>query len=192
MRFTAYHGTSYRNALAIVQNGFSVERYPNWTSDLGSGVYGFTEEDTLPFPSAKQNALRYAQLKQRMHGVGSHTTVPHPGDKRLGIVQFKVDVDKSEFCDFNKSENLIRFLEWKLQIAQMIHEPRVFNHGASARDNEDGLILEWLIAHRRFKDFGAFALRTYTPFLAKTSNFPNGREICVRDLTLISDVSLLK
>ncbi|WP_302804798.1 hypothetical protein [Schleiferilactobacillus harbinensis] len=189
--FIAFHGTSYQNAQAIEHHGFATERFPNWTSDLGAGVYGYIDDPDMPFAPPEYNATQYARMKMRMHAYG-HSSSRTPGNPRIGVVQFTVDVEEKDFCDFNDRSNMIRFLKLKKRIEALIHLPRLMDRGASSRDNEDGIVIEWLIKHRKFQDYVALAMETYTPFLARSSNFPNGREICIRDLTHIVEVRLIK
>ncbi|MCI1851023.1 hypothetical protein [Schleiferilactobacillus harbinensis] len=190
--FIAFHGTSYQNAQAIEHHGFATERFPNWTSDLGAGVYGYIDDPDMPFAPPEYNATQYARMKLGMHTYGAYSSSRTPGNPRVGIVQFTVDLEGKHYCDFNDRSNLIRFLKLKKSVEALIHTPRFLGPGALARDNEDGIIIEWLIRQRKLRDYAVFIMETYTPFLARLSNFPNGREICVRDLTCIIRVRLIK
>ncbi|ERL65258.1 hypothetical protein [Schleiferilactobacillus shenzhenensis] len=191
MLIIGYHGTSFTNAREIVKYGFSADHFPRWTGDLGSGVYGYIQATDRPFATAEYNAAVYVALKADMHRLKPWSNRPKYGKPKTAVVQFKVDVYEDDVCDFTDYQPYDNFVELKARLGLYIHARMPFSPGASYRDNEDGWLIEYLIQKRLVHDYAVFQMDTYSPFVSRSSNFANGREICVRRLETISNLRLI-
>ncbi|MFT9038924.1 hypothetical protein [Schleiferilactobacillus harbinensis] len=186
-----FHGTSYQNAKEILRHGFTEDHFPDWTSDLGRGAYGYIAVPEMPFATPTHIAAEYARLKADMHGYGQADRRAS-GNPRISVVEFRVDVADEDICDFNNPEQYRTLIGLKRRFEAFIHAERTFTSGAAYRDNEDGILIEYLIRKRLMRDYHLMVMDTYTPLFAKMSNFANGREICVRHIGLISKVDLYR
>lgn len=186
-----YHGTSYAQAKQILKHGFSEAHFPNWTGDLGRGVYGYIEAPERPFSRPEYNATAYALIKSAMRSVGSPLVQRAYGSSRVAVVQFKLDVADNDIGDFNTLAAENNIITLKKNFENLIHQHSPSHSGAASRDNEDGIILEYLIERHLVSDFPVIVKDTYSQFFARMSNFPNGREICVRNTDCISAISIL-
>ncbi|MFT8410705.1 MAG: hypothetical protein ABF743_01075 [Schleiferilactobacillus perolens] len=177
---TAYHGTKYRAALAIVEKGFDSAHFPKWTSDLGRGIYGFMAADSgLGLEDPGYAAKMYPKIK-------------YHEDFRVGVIKFSADISNSDICDLNDEKMRSNLQQSRKNFEKAIHQQfgQRVRSGASSRDNEDGILIEMLIQRRKWHNWKAIVCDTYTPFQARKSNFPNTREVCVRDLEAIKVCTL--
>lgn len=181
-----YHGTTVERAREILRHGFKVKR-GKVTNDLGSGVYTYCDDDNGAW-DPYLNAMKFAKRFRR-----GRTCV------------LKVTVDDNEVR--NNSLNLDypgMPCEW--EIVRKSFEDNAekiwkgFPHGnAKKRHNIDGIILEKVFKSKNiFTDENNSAenpscvlKQTYTSFISHTlSNFPNGRELVIRNLGMITKIEI--
>lgn len=178
----AFHGTKYDSAKTICINGFDKDHYPKWTSDLGKGVYGFIDGKDCGLESPKYLATQYAGHKYK--------------NVRIGTLKLNLNITdaKKNICNLNDPTIRNNFIKTRNNFARLIHSEygNIVSSNASKRDNEDGILIEKLIQRKIWNNWQAVICDTYTrlPEFAKESNFPNSREICIRDLNIIKAVSL--
>lgn len=173
---TAYHGTKLEFAISIIKQGFDMSHLPNWTGDLGCGIYGFLDV---------QNAgMEHAQYAAKMYAKGKY------GCKiKVGVVEFTAEIKMSEICNLNDHNQQSAFRMSRQNFGKIIHQKfGSVNSPAAKRNNEDGILIEALIKKRKWPNWKAIVRDTYTPLNgeASISNFPNTREICIRDLHTIT------
>lgn len=179
----AFHGTSESNATDICVHGFSKERFPNWDGDLGRGVYAYTEAKDMGYANPAYLAKRYAEKKR-----GYHVTSKK---EKVRVLRLDLEVDNGALCDLNNPAVVRRFIDNRKNFEKALHakQMKIRNKsGAAERDNEDGILLEFLMQKRAWPNYDVIMRDTYTAFEAKTSVIPNGREICIRSLSVIKHI----
>ena len=185
----AYHGTAPLNAKAIMETNkvevepFSIkpdvvipsgQRLPN---DLGQGLYLFLDSELQGF-DGKECAKQYAQ-KWRSDG------------NKIAIIHFDFNKAPLYFLDFNLPENSTRFVKLRKKLYRKIEQSlTTFKENRSLkRANLDGIFIEYLVQHRLQCKVDGIIKDTYTPFYSSIntlSNFPNGRELCLRSTGAIN------
>lgn len=179
----AFHGTLESNATDICVHGFSTDRFPNWHGDLGRGVYAYTEAEDMGYASPAYLARRYAEKKR-----GYHTASKI---EKVRVLHLNLEVDVDALCDLNDTSVVKRFIANRKNFEKALHARlmKIRNKsGAAERDNEDGILLESLIQKHVWPNYDVIMRDTYTAFEAKTSTIPNGREVCIRHLSVIKQI----
>lgn len=183
-----WHGTTPQNSRAILDSQnikvrpFSIKSDLNipggqsLPSDLGQGLYLFVDNKESNFDGL-ENAKAYANVFR------------HENNK-IAVIHFSFDESGLECLDFNEEENTNLFIQVRKKIYQRIKcQLGVFKDSkALKRANLDGIIIEYLIQNRYQNKVGFVVKDTYTPFdddFRTLSNFPNGRELCLRKLETI-------
>lgn len=189
-----YHGTTEKNANDIIStktinvNEFKIDgnftipqnqRIPN---DLGNGLYFYYHDESEPCYDALKNAKRYVQEFK-------------PGTGKKAIIKVVVnDTEENEYLDFNDLKEQRLFIKFREKLFEKINynykASKVKNDGASRRNNIDGIFLEAMLKYV-YKDrkIDLILKDSYTPFYngdRQISNFPNGREVCLKNLDLIN------
>ncbi|HFI0101342.1 TPA: hypothetical protein ACGORV_000022 [Streptococcus suis] len=184
-----YHGTTPQNAQAIIQTKevkikpFSIksdvviptgQRLPN---DLGQGLYLFLDNESLEF-DGKKCAKQYAQKWKSDRN-------------KTALIQFCFDETTLSILDFNQPENFKRFVKLRDKLYRKIEQSlTTFKETNSLRRaNLDGIFIEYLIQHGLKIQVDGVVKDTYTPFYSSRStlsNFPNGRELCLRNTDAIN------
>lgn len=183
-----YHGTTPLNAKAIIETNkveiepFSIktdvviptgQRLPN---DLDQGLYLFLDNESQGF-DGKKCAKQYAQ-KWRSEG------------SKIALIQFYFDEEPLCILDLNLPENTTRFIKLRDKLYQKIEQSlTTFKENKSLeRANLDGIFIEYLVQHGLKVKVDGVIKDTYTPFYSSRntlSNFPNGREFCLRSTSAI-------
>lgn len=186
---TAYHGTSMENAEKILKEGFRIQRdskqYPN---DLGHGVYGYIDSkpedgDVYFMRSAKENAALFARQIKKV-----------PQDQ-IAVLKFQVHFIQKEAINLNDLENRNNLLlVYKIVMGAAIEEISFLYkmNRASKRNQIDGVIFEYLHVKGIIRFPKVLIKDTYTRFNGYLSNFTNGRELVIRDVSRIHSVQLCK
>ena len=178
MNVSAYHGTSEEIANKIIITEFIVDKNPRkLPGDLGRGIYSYVVRDEKKLEAAS-NALKYVESTKKSY-------------EKYKVIKLHCDIIEDEILDFNDIENAQLFEEFREENEQIIKEEmsNLYDNGFLKRGNIDGLVIEMMI--------DAFELTpcviikdTYTWFSKvkgdyKRSNFPNGREMCIRNQEII-------
>lgn len=170
-----YHGTNKSCVERIKTQGFNFNNYSFIVSrnqkipgDLGSGAYFF--ENSI------ENAYKFA-LKQNCNP--------------LEVLECTIEVEDEFVLDMDDPENqeYFRIIRDDEKTMKSLSNRFVADVGGKGRGNLDGLILEFLIHNHKLK-VNLIKKRTYTPFdgMPRTSNYPNGTELCVRNKGIIKSV----
>ena len=172
-----YHGTTKEIAQKILRENFKII-HKEVTNDLGNGVYTYCpDEENIwdPQNNARRYAIQYKNGKMQVLEV----TISVSSDV------YYIDLDDEEF---KQKWNQIR-----ASLEQRANEIwKKYRRGnAKKRDNIDGIILELAIKKGMFDETPDFMVKcTYTSFIPNTtSNFPNGRELVIRNLDIIKKVA---
>lgn len=156
-------------------------KFPN---DLGKGVYFFIQKNGTDLP--EENAKNY------VYSFRSEVTL-----KSLLIAD--ISIEDNKLLDLNEEDIQIEFDNIRKTYLDKIKEelskyPDTWS--SKQRGNYDGIVLEVLLGSRNMEPDGILK-DTYTPILKfnseknsgyKISNFPNGRELCVRNIEAISNI----
>lgn len=180
INLNGFHGTLKSSAYSIKKDGFKINEYDKSgqvPSDLGSGVYFYVEDELKRFGDPMILAKKYAINNK---GQGS--------DKNICVIESKIIFDNSVLLDLDEEINSSMFTYYRSSMEEAIIEkfkelnPKIKKHG-----NMDGWVLNKMIKSGIFSTDPKVVIKeTFTPLRSgMTSNFPNGREISVRDLSLI-------
>lgn len=182
MSLEVYHGTNETDGLSILQHGFHIMQKPVM-NDLGNGIYTFCSDDITPY-NPHDNALRYAHQYKKGRVCVLGVTIDTGSHIRY------IDLDDHEFLQ--KWVKVRDDLEYRAQAIWKQYHPG----NAKKRHNLDGIILEMAIKKHELigdaePDF--IVKRTYTSFIPRSiSNFPNGRELVIRNLDIIKRIEKVK
>lgn len=182
-----WHGTTKANKKEILKSGFNFETYdfsnesPLVPNDLGEGVYFFGE---FYNKDGRERAQEYAK---RYKGSGNH------------IIKTIIKYESNKILDLDNQENLDFFIQ-VIDIFENEFTEAVNNisrdrkkQARVKRGNFDGIYIELLL--KRIEEETGIQIdivkkKTFTPTLKrkeqKLSNFPNGQEICVKNLNVIN------
>ena len=183
-----YHGTTPKNANSILKTqkiyiedfsitpDFVIKKEQNLPKDLGQGLYLFLCDKAKGYDGCAA-AKRYAQIFRNEN-------------HKVKVIEFYFDESELLFLDMNRAENKERFKRLREQIYGKIEIQLAFlkKSGSLKRANLDGIFIEYLIQHKYKNKVDGVILDTYTPFYSTDrtlSNFPNGRELCLRNVSTI-------
>lgn len=175
-----YHGTGKEVAVEIIREGFKVIS-KEVTNDLGTGIYTFCRDDYQLWDPIR-NAKRYAE---------------HFKNKTGKVTVLKVTIDTSNnvfYVDLDDINFRKRWEQIRGELEKRANEiwKKYHRGNAKRRHNIDGILLELAInRHLLGVDNPDFVVKcTYTSFISKSvSNFPNGRELVIRNLRIIKNIS---
>lgn len=195
-KIIGWHGTTRESSEEIKKEGFQLKKYifgernQRLPNDLGAGIYFFVEDTSLQKPQAL--ACKYV-LKYKDKKLKKDNSKPE-------ILKAEINFNKDCVLDCDDRDNDKAILNLQKILKKELYEEacRIKSDGAAHRGNFDGLFIEMLIA--KFKkdhgiDIDIVMKRTFTnveeklgAFPIKKSNFPNGKEISVRKLELITNL----
>ena len=180
MELIGYHGTTEKSAKDIINNGINLKS-KKWLNDMGNGFYTYVKIDDLPFDPIK-NAIKYAK-----------TFKPK---SKLAIIQVKIEVEESSVLALITEDKKRELFALFQQIEQLGRKelgiPEKLKTGASKRNNQDGYMIEYLIKHQLILEPKVILETTHTDFDHVRSNFDNGVEMVIRDLSVIKEKKLIK
>lgn len=182
MQIIGYHGTTYESACNILKNGIDVSKLSRkWINDLGRGFYVYIDLEDRPFPnSACENANKYAKTFKSKK-------------QKIGILKVTVNVkDESKILNLTnpRTKKIFSFMSDNIKEAAFDLIPNI-KTGASKRNNRDGFLLEYLFKYGYYNEPQVIIENTHTDFAHIRSNFDNGTEMAIRDLSVIEDIKLL-
>lgn len=185
MEIIGYHGTTLKSAKEICHNEIKINYDKNkWMNDIGPGFYTYIDFDGIAFPNAPyKNAIKYAK------------TFKMRPDLNLAIVEIVVDVDANKILNLANDQNKGKIQQLFAQIEKRRKElliPTNIHSGASKRNNQDGYKLEFAIKHNLLPDPQIIVETTHTDFCHVRSNFDNGVEMVIRDLSVIKSKKLIE
>ena len=166
MVFAGYHGTTAKNAAAIMRGNFKVGGNLGW---LGRGVYFFDGNPTLAASFAGRNA---ANIK---------------------VIRCDISVDEDKLLDVTHPDSPCtkEFHQHRTHFIESAGPMKVVVK--TARRHLDGIIIDHLCAVRNYHVVRAHTY-TYTAYDREyhwSSHIPNGTELCVRDLGTLSSRHLI-
>ncbi len=172
-----FHGTTKEIATKILNEGFKIIS-KKVTNDLGNGIYTFCPDDYGCW-NPKENAKRYA----KQHKQGKVTVL-------------KVIIDTSSQTTYIDLDDPVFMREWtkiREQLERRANDiwKKYPTGSAKRRHNIDGILLELAIKRQMLSVSNPdFVVKcTYTSFISGTrSNMPNGRELAIRNLEIITNV----
>lgn len=178
VEYTGWHGTTKKAKDSILQEGkFNItdssksKRVPN---DLGDGIYFFADYIKS---DPKKIAFGYAKKYKSKIIQRDNTSV--------ACLKAKIEAKDEEVLDLDEPsirEYLMQLNErYSYEISRKFKSAN--NDGAKERGNQDGYLVNILIDNQRDLEIKVVTMATYTPLsnMPSVSNFPNCREICVRD-----------
>lgn len=198
-----YHATSQKTVEQLLKKGETIEPCSpqNWENDLGKGIYTFIDADGLDYLPPNQNAKLYYRSFRR---------------GKCKVLEIEIN-DNASIIDFNDKNEEKKFVRLRHQVYSLVVErvrkDRKVLSSAQMRNNADGLIIEACIRAKALRDVDLVIKDTFTSFLDPTicvddknklispkgrrvttlkmhSNFPNGRECCIRHKSAILKNSL--
>lgn len=192
-----WHGTTTKAAEIIKDQGFELTPYkfnfnksriPN---DLGNGVYFYLEDDILDNP--KEVAYKYVKIYK--------SDIMKDENSSPKVLGATIKFPDANFLDMDERDNMSALIAIKKQMEREVYSQvqKLYPDGAFRRGNLDGLFIELLIEKfKRDKNIDIQIVTKYTftnlqekigNFKINISNFPNAREVSVRKLDLIEDLS---
>ncbi|MBZ2120829.1 hypothetical protein [Streptococcus infantis] len=183
-----YHGTKPESVNAILgQQHFectSFEITGDWViksgqslpNDLGVGLYMFVDDPPNGYQGL-ENAKKYARVYRN-------------SNKKIGVIKFKIKSDNLTILDLNNPTTTKNFNEYKDKYYQKLKNSLggFKRNNSFHRYNLDGVFLEHLLRYNKsYTEVDVVTCKTYTPPTPDKpiSPVPNGKEICLRTLTLI-------
>lgn len=187
LNIRAWHGTTQENARSIRCNGFNKTeinfgnsnfRTPN---DLGEGVYFYIDSVyELGSYLANKYAHRYRDKVAKQQNCS------------MDVIEVVVTLESSQLLNLDDEDTKKIFIDFskkhERERQKIIYNLK--NDGAKRRQNYDGIMVELFVRHinqqLRNGKVQAVQKETYTFFDNSISNFPNGVELCVRDIACIN------
>ena len=176
----AWHATSKDRKEKILNEHFSFtpyirgkkgQRIPN---DLGAGTYFFG-----PFrnDSGVNLARRYYSTYKSNTG-------------HMSLINAQLDCSRDELVDLDDKDVIEGLLSIRdaLDHQLKIEFDNLKDDNAKKRAQSDGILIEFMIEYykKENKIVKILTKDTYTKIDARRSTLPNGKEYCVRDVSLIS------
>ncbi|EOT29772.1 hypothetical protein [Enterococcus durans] len=174
-----YHGTSRDCATKIIESkNFNIDKFvitgdfkikdcPKMPNDFGSGIYMFLSNERY---NGIECARKYANVFK---------------DRPSSVLEININ-DDIKCLDFEDKKNIDMFIKLREKIFDRVYynyKISVKESGSKKRANLDGIIIEFLIQHKYKNEVDAVMGESYTPSYNEErniSNFPNGKEICLR------------
>ncbi|WP_143115641.1 hypothetical protein [Enterococcus durans] len=174
-----YHGTSRDCATKIIESkNFNIDKFvitgdfkikdcPKMPNDFGSGIYMFLNNERY---NGIECARKYANVFK---------------DRPSSVLEININ-DDIKCLDFEDKKNIDMFIKLREKIFDRVYynyKISVKESGSKKRANLDGIIIEFLIQHKYKNEVDAVMGESYTPSYNEErniSNFPNGKEICLR------------
>lgn len=188
MKLIGYHGTNIEDAYNICKNGIDKNKITNtWPNDLGNGFYAYIDVDGSPFENkAVNNAIEYAKTFRKKDKIGIiKLTLDIDPDNSLILLENKTIKSVSELFD------AVRLAAYNKIPKKFKREETYVKAGFAKRNNRDGFLFEYIIDHGLIKEPQVIIEDTHTDFNNVRSNFNNGTEIAIRDLSVIKAKKLL-
>ncbi|WP_188205398.1 hypothetical protein [Desemzia incerta] len=195
-KIIGWHGTTHNSAEQIKKKGFQFEKYKfgknnqRLPNDLGAGVYFFVEDHYFEKPTAL--AYKYV-LKYKDRELAQTNTKPK-------VLKAEINYDEDCMLDLDEKDNMEAIMGLQKTLKKELYQAakNLKQSGAVNRGNLDGLVIELLIEKfmRDYKiDIDIVAKRTFTNVEEelggvpiRRSNFPNGKEIAIRKIELITNL----
>ncbi|MDN6162429.1 MAG: hypothetical protein L0I79_06620 [Atopostipes sp.] len=184
-----WHGTTKKRKTDIEKSGFTFEKFDfsspeiNIPNDLGQGIYFYT---FFKGETGEQNAYKYVhQFRDQIIAKEKSSSV---------VLKAKLKCVNLNLLDLDDNETKEYLLEFKKKYKQQVatYVNRVKKSGAAKRKNLDGILIELFIRKIEEQYFAKVGhsikiikKETNTEFDGIRSNFPNGTELCVRDVSCI-------
>ncbi|HAQ4436492.1 hypothetical protein HQ674_10940 [Enterococcus faecium] len=174
-----YHGTSKDCATKIIESkNFNIDKFvitgdfkiqdrQKMPNDFGSGIYMFLSNEHY---DGIKCARKYASVFK---------------DRPSSVLEININ-DDIRCLDFGDKKTSDIFIELREKIFERIYynyKISVKESGSKKRANLDGIIIEFLIQHKYKNEIDAVMGESYTPYYNEDrniSNFPNGKELCLR------------
>lgn len=175
----AFHGTNEINAEKILKDGFKKPELINnikntsLPGDLGFGVYSFADDKELAYDFIKRQC-------------STHQTPV--------VLELELMIEEKDILDFDVEDDLNTFLSFKkLTLESAKNRYKKFK---TERKCLDGIIIEFMLSKEGSFKPKMIKKKTYTPLRLDfieidgkkrplVSNFSNGVEYSIRDLSII-------
>lgn len=181
IKLVGFHGTDKQSAKNICQNGIVIEKNKNWFNDLGIGFYCYVDADDEPFEPAIVNAKRYAETFKSRKGTPE-------------VLKIDAAVLESRLLNLTNGDTQRAFqmlLERITEVTFETYRDRLkAKSGAAKRNNRDGFKIEYVIANKLIREPSAIVMDTHTDFEHIRSNFDNGRELVLRDASVVEEIRI--
>lgn len=172
--FIGYHATDLNYCEDIIKNGFKNQSSESFPNDLGFGVYFYIKMDDTDDPL--ENSVKYIKKVKKSYKY---------------YIVLETQIEAENILDLNEPDNNHYFTNFMKNNISMIEErARLFPiSGITKRGNCDGIALEMILGHLGLTP-EAIICDTFTKFndTYKRSNFPNGRELCLRKTDCIKNI----
>ena len=186
-----YHGTTQERASNILKNEkFDINYFEikpdaiipkgqRLANDLGNGVYIFFHDEKEDCYDALNNTKKY--------------TNEFKNHKTQSIIKIVIrDLKTDNIIDFNIWENQQKFIKFREKLfSRLINNLKISNlkdDGSKKRNNIDGIFLEYMLRYAYKINIDMIIKDSFTSFYGEEryiSNFPNGREACIRNVDII-------
>lgn len=183
-----FHGTTAESTQLILENGFDLKSDDinlaiKMVNDLGYGIYTYCYDPNNLW-NPRCNALRYAKTYKRLTS------------SQIVILKINsVPNDQMSFIDLDNPVNKNKFITMRenlLDEIEVIYRG-MRDNGHKRRSNKDGILIELAIFKKKFPNVDFIVKSTYTAFDKRTiSNFPNGRELVIRNTNIIDKIVIVK
>lgn len=181
-KYIGYHGTDMSRAKHILKQGLnSYQSRKSLPRDLGRGVYFFTSRHENDIPHIRAAAY----VKKFKHDYIQPV-----------VLKALIETENDKILNLNTAENqqyLIFFRENNYELISEELKKYEKNRPAFRRGNFDGVVIEVMIRTSNIP-VDIIIKDSFTPIESvdeyHKSNFPNCRELCVKNLKIIKKVCI--
>lgn len=179
----AWHGSTEVNIRNIKKNGFNFPVYNLENStylpgDLGAGVYFFVD---LYGQSGEIMARKFAECYR--------DKIAKRQKCRIAVLKIDIDENRWNILDLDEVDNKRIWFEFLKAHETKFQElkNRVKISSTRKRINYDGILIELFISKikENNKNIDIVMKETSTAIKKEISNFPNGKECCVRNSSVL-------
>lgn len=183
-----YHGTKPQSLESILKTrtfnvtsfsitgDFIIKEGQSLPNDLGQGLYLFVDDAPKGY-CGLTSAKSYARI--------------HRSEKRkIGVIKFKINCENINNLNLSHPQSIEYFNKYKQKYHGRVQVAlsKLKKNRALTRYNLDGIFLEHLLRyHEKYSQVNVVSCDSYVSFTEDKpiSSIPNGREVCVRDTTMI-------
>lgn len=185
-----YHGTKPQSLESILKTktinvtsfsitgDFIIKDKQSLPNDLGQGLYLFVDDDSKGY-CGLTSAKSYARIYRSEN-------------RKIGVIKFKINCENINDLNMSHPQSIKFFNTYKQKYYNRVKSSlsRLKKNRALDRYNLDGIFLEHLLRYNgNFSQINVVSCDSYVPLTQEKpipiSSIPNGREVCVRDTTMI-------
>lgn len=185
----SYHATYSININSIIEDGFSTKKEYDWPGDLGNGVYSYIDPDENGLFDYSAKDLAYLFVAN-----GKSQSI----NKTISVLELNLKPNMT-LLDLTDPKIKMDLQKLKVRIKERYLNKKILDgyieSGAKHRGHTDGLFFEYLFKH--FDDYKLNPDGVMNDTVARIdrdyylSNFPNGRELCIRHTDVIFNIKVV-